>query len=196
MADNRNFFWSKRTEAQNAIVFVGDSLTGNWSNLEGAFPKVHVANRGIGGEVSRGLLFRFKEDALDLHPKAIVMLTGANDLSAKEAPADALSNINDMIDMAHKQSPNMPIVLCTQPPRDSQEAPVQRSQFDELNAGIQKLASTKPGVTLLDLYPAFLSGDGSPDWQNFMPDKLHLGPAGYRKWHDVLVPVFERLKLE
>ena len=56
--------------------FVGDSLTGGWKNLAKDFPKLKVANRGLGGDVSRGALFRFKEDALDLNPKAVVIEIG------------------------------------------------------------------------------------------------------------------------
>jgi len=182
MVDNRNYFWTKRAEAQNSIVFVGDSLTGNWGNVAQAFPKLHIANRGIGGDVTRGVLFRFKED----------------DLSAKESPADALSNISDILAMAQAGAPSAPIILCTVCPRDSKEAPIDISQLKELNEGIVKLAQGKPNVTLLDLFPLFVlpDGSGAPDPQYFRPDKLHFGPAGYAKWHDALEPIFVNLKLE
>ena len=196
MTDNRNYFWTKRTEAQNSIAFVGDSLTGNWTNIGKAFPKVYIANRGIGGDVTRGVLFRFKEDVLDLHPRAIVILIGSNDLSAKEPPADALSNISDILDMAEKADPSRPIILCTVPPRDSKEAPIDISQLKQLDAGIVQLAQGKPNIRLLDLFPLFALPDGSPDPQYFRPDKLHFGPLGYAKWHDALEPIFTELKLE
>ncbi|MGB8353199.1 MAG: GDSL-type esterase/lipase family protein [Chthoniobacteraceae bacterium] len=197
MVDNRNYFWTKRAEAQNAVVFVGDSLTGNWGDVAKMFQKMHVANRGIGGDVSRGVLFRFKEDVLDLHPKAIVILIGSNDLSAKEAPSDAISNITDILALAEKGAPSAPIILCTIPPRDSKEAPIDVSQLKELNDDITKLAQGKKNVTLLDLFPLFVLPDGSsPDPQYFRPDKLHFGPVGYAKWHDALEPIFTNLKLE
>jgi len=35
-----------------------------------------TANRGISGDVTRGVLYRMKEDVLDLNPKAVVLLIG------------------------------------------------------------------------------------------------------------------------
>jgi lysophospholipase L1-like esterase len=196
MTDNRNYFWTKRAEAQNSIVLIGDSLTGNWTNLSKAFPKIYVANRGIGGDVSRGVLFRLKEDVLDLHPKAIVILIGSNDLSSKEPVADALANISDILDLAKNGAPTAPVILCTVPPRDSPVAPIDHAQLVLLDQGIAKLVQGRPNVTLLDLYPLFALPDGSPDPQYFRPDKLHFGPAGYAKWHDALDPLFVQLKLK
>ena len=76
-----------------------------------------MANRGIGGDVSRGLLFRFKEDVLDLHPKAVVLLIGTNDLR-KQDTTDTISNIAAMLEMAEKQDASPPVILCQIPPRE------------------------------------------------------------------------------
>lgn len=94
MKDNRAWFWSQRDKAQGAVVFAGDSLTGNWKSdqMQAAFPGLKIANRGIGGDVSRGLLFRLQEDVLALKPKALVLLIGTNDLSAHATPAGVMEN--------------------------------------------------------------------------------------------------------
>src|SRR5262245_51638142 len=73
MAGERRAFWSKRQQDQGAVAFVGDSLTGGWKNLARDFPKLKVANRGVGGDVSRGALFRFQQDVLELNPQAVVI---------------------------------------------------------------------------------------------------------------------------
>jgi lysophospholipase L1-like esterase len=46
------------------------------------------------------------------------------------------------------------------------------------------------------LYRLLALPDGSPDPQNFYEDKLHISPAGYKKFHDALIPIFRRLKVE
>src|ERR1700683_3359424 len=116
MDDNRKYFWSQRAKDQGAIVFAGDSLTGNWKELAEAFETWKVANRGIGGDTSRGLLFRFQEDVLDLNPKAIVLTIGTNDLAARGKPADGAANIGAMLEMVEKKDPALAVVLCTTPP--------------------------------------------------------------------------------
>src|SRR4029079_10523474 len=84
MTANRRSFWEHRERDRHSIVFAGDSLTASWKTLDQDFNGTRVANRGIGGDVSRGLLFRFREDVLQLQPKAIVILIGTNDLTAHQ----------------------------------------------------------------------------------------------------------------
>jgi lysophospholipase L1-like esterase len=198
MTDNRKYFWTRRGQDQNTIVFAGDSLTGNWKpeEMNKAFDKLPIANRGIGGDTSGGLLFRFKEDVLDLHPKAIVLLIGTNDLSARSKVEDILFNITALIELAHKEATSTPIVLCTAPPRESPQAPIELAQLQSLNDGIRKLAQGQQGVTLLDLFPLLAQADNTPDPRYFREDKLHLGPEGYAKWSEALKPVFLKLKVD
>jgi lysophospholipase L1-like esterase len=196
MSQNRAYFWKFRDKKQGAVVFAGDSLTGNWGGLEEAFPGLNVANRGIGGDVSRGLLFRFQEDVLDLHPKAVVLLIGSNDLSAKQDATDTISNIAAMLEMAEKQDAALPIILCQIPPRASRESPVDLSEVRALNARIARLAEGRKQVIVLDLFGRFAKPDGSPDPQYFKPDKLHLADPGYNKWRETLAPIFSKFGQE
>lgn len=194
--ENRKYFWQVRSQNQGAVVFVGDSILGNWTDIAKAFPKMHVANRGIGGDVSRGVLFRLKEDVLDLHPKAIVLLIGTNDLSAKEDPSVAISNISAILDAISAQSAAPPVILCTVLPRQSTAAPIDPSQVPALNALIKRLAAGKSNVTLLDTYPLFAKADGTPDPQYFRPDELHPAAPGYERIRQALDPLFTQLKLQ
>src|SRR5262249_550007 len=58
-----------------AIVFFGDSITEGWhDDLRGLFPGLKVANRGIGGDTTHGMLVRLDEDVIALDPAAVVML--------------------------------------------------------------------------------------------------------------------------
>ena len=43
---------------QGAIVFLGDSITQGWGDPGKHFPKYRCANRGIGGDTTRGILYR------------------------------------------------------------------------------------------------------------------------------------------
>jgi hypothetical protein len=140
MVDNRAHFWKQRDKDQGAVVFAGDSLTGNWEGkkLAAAFPKLKVANRGIGGDVSRGLLFRFQEDVLDLKPRAIVICIGSNDLSAHADPKGIEKNIITILDKANADNPQRLIVLCTIPPRDHKDAPTKPGAQADINARIKK----------------------------------------------------------
>ena len=193
MNDNRAFFWKSRDKDQGAVVFAGDSLTGGWKDPAAAFPGLKVANRGIGGDTSRGLLFRFKEDVLDLNPKAVVILIGLNDLTARGNPADATANIADMLAQAAKSNPAIPIVLCTLPPSANPKAPVDQANRLAVNAKIAELAQGKPHLALCDLYTAMAGADGAPKPEYFGPDLLHFAPAGHAKRAELIAPLFVKL---
>ena len=193
MVDNRKYFWTQREKDHGAVVFVGDSLTGNWKSLAKMFPNLKVANRGIGGDVTRGVLFRFKEDVLSLQPRALVLLAGTNDLSAHANPADAEANLAAILAQAWDQNPALPVVLCQIPPRDSPVAPMKPGAFADLNARIAKLAAGKEHLVLLDLTTPLADPDGKPHAEYFNDDHLHLAEPGYEKWAELLRPALEKL---
>lgn len=193
MVDNRKWFWTQREKDQGAVVFVGDSLTGNWKDLAKAFPNLKVANRGIGGDVSRGVLFRFREDVLDLKPRAVVLLVGSNDLSAHANPAITELNIAAILDQARQFDANLPIVLCTIPPRDAANAPTKPGAQADLNARIAKLGDGKEHLVVLDLFKPLANADGKPIAECFAKDRIHMAAPGYEKWAELLRPALEKL---
>lgn len=193
MSQNRDAFWRERAEKQHAVVFAGDSLVGGWKTLDRDFPGMKTANRGIGGDVSRGLLFRWKEDVLDLHPQAVVLLIGTNDLSAQQSPQDTATNIALLLDAVSQSANPVPVILCTVPPRNNPKAPVKPGALADLNRKIEALGASHANVTVLDLYSAFATRDGSPDERYFQRDQVHLTPVAYAKWHEALQPLFEKL---
>jgi lysophospholipase L1-like esterase len=194
MVGERKAIWNRREKDQGAIVFVGDSLTGGWTNLAEDFPNRKVCNCGVGGDVSRGALFRFKEDVLDRNPKAIVIEIGNNDLTASGLPADMLSNVADMLAIIDKEKPGTPVVLCSIPPSANPKAPVKASDRKAMNEGIAKIASERANTYFADLYAVLAKDDGSPKLEYYAADKLHMNDAGHKKWAELLEPIFAKVE--
>jgi lysophospholipase L1-like esterase len=186
MKPNRESFWRQREQMQGAWVLAGDSLLGNWRTSQQDLKPRKTANRAIGGDVSRGLLFRFQEDVLDLNPSGIVLLIGGNDLSALQPTEQTARNIGRMLDAIQAHDASTPVILCTLPPRDSAKAPIKHSELTKLNASIKQLAATHKNVVLLDLYPLFAAGAEHPRAELFTADRLHISPAGYQVLRDAL----------
>src|SRR5688572_13998220 len=180
MKANRESFWRQREQKQGAWVLAGDSLLGNWRTSQRDLEPRKTANRAIGGDVSRGLLFRFQEDVLDLQPSGIVLLIGGNDLSALQPTDQTARNIGRMLDAIQAWNASVPVILCTLPPRDSTKAPIKHSELLKLNTSIKQLAATRENVVILDLFPLFASADGQPRAELFTSDRLHISPAGYQ----------------
>ena len=91
--------WAGRVEQdQKSLVFLGDSITQGWGDdMGGSFPGVKVANRGISGDTTRGMLIRLKDDVLALNPTGIVMLMGTNDLEENAEPEVVAANFKLII---------------------------------------------------------------------------------------------------
>lgn len=191
MTDNRKWFWTQRDKDQGKVVFVGDSLTGGWKELAKgtAFPALKIANRGIGGDTSRGVLFRFQEDVLDLHPRAIVICVGSNDNTAGGAPADTIANLTAMFEMARKQSPQIPFVVSTVHPMEVAGDGVAKRL--DLRQRLIAFAAGKSGVAVLDLYPVFGDAEGHLIPELYAKDRVHPTADGYAKWAAALAPVLE-----
>src|SRR6185436_6704618 len=110
----RRSSWAARVERdQNAVVLLGDSITQGWGeDFSAWFPGLKIANRGISGDTSRGVLIRLQEDVLALHPQAVVLLIGTNDLEEKASPKTIAANLKLILAELARHDPKMPIVLC------------------------------------------------------------------------------------
>jgi lysophospholipase L1-like esterase len=181
---------------QGAIVFVGDSLIAGWITLKNDFAPLHVANVGIGGDVSRGVLFRLQEDVIDLKPRAVVILIGTNDMSAKEDLSLLMANLTSILKTLRDYNPSLPIVLCKLPPRNYSASPVSTRDMLALNSRLDNLSGSDAKLAVMDLYRLLALPDGSIDPQNFEADKLHISPTGYKKFHDALIPILLTLGVE
>ena len=130
----RHAEWARTADKdKGAVVFLGDSITQGWYALANAFPNLKVANRGIGGDTTRGVLYRLKADVLDLDPKAIVLLIGTNDIGNGANPEDVADNLEAIIQEIKKFNPHLPVVVCEVMPRsDRNQHPADR--IEKLNA--------------------------------------------------------------
>ncbi len=80
----------KPPAGESRVVFFGDSITDIW-HLDESFPGKPYVNRGIGGQTTSQMLVRFRQDVIDLQPKAVLILAGTNDIAGNSGP---ISNEN------------------------------------------------------------------------------------------------------
>ena len=100
-ADNERII---ANEAYPDVVFMGNSITENWAYFHPEFFTSHnYLGRGIGGQTSAHMLVRFKTDVIDLHPKAVVIMAGTNDVAHNDfwvAPEQVVNNVISMCELA------------------------------------------------------------------------------------------------
>ncbi|MGN6178189.1 MAG: GDSL-type esterase/lipase family protein [Mucilaginibacter sp.] len=112
---------TKIKPGEKLVVFMGNSITENWGNMDAAFFKDNdYLSRGIGGQVSSQMLVRFREDVINLHPKAVVIEAGTNDIAENRGPIsleNVFGNIVSMCELA-RASGIKPIIGSVLPASD------------------------------------------------------------------------------
>ena len=181
--------WATKVEQdQGALVFLGNSITQGWGDdLGGSFPGVKVANRGISGDTTRGVLIRLKEDVLSLNPSGVVILIGTNDLEEKASPEVIAGNLKLILAELKKHNPKMPIILCNIfPSSASKRRPADK--IKEVNKLYFAAVKGDPQITILDTWLLFADAKGDAKKPEF-PDLLHPNKLGYAKWAAALRPL-------
>jgi lysophospholipase L1-like esterase len=186
----RRSAWAQRVEQdRNALVFLGDSITQGWGDdVGGNFPGVKVANRGLSGDTSRGVLIRLEQDVLALQPSGVVLLIGTNDLEEGADPETIAANLKLILAKLKAHNPKMPIVLCQVfPSSETKKRPADRiKKVNQLYAAAVK---GDPQITFIETWPLFANAQGDAKPEEF-PDLLHPNQAGYAKWAAALRPIF------
>jgi lysophospholipase L1-like esterase len=104
----------KRYQADNAalaapaagtqrIVFYGDSITDGWGRQPDTgefFPGKPYVNRGISGQTTPQMLVRFQQDVVHLHPAAVLILAGTNDVAGNTGPSTPQMIEDNYVSMA------------------------------------------------------------------------------------------------
>lgn len=187
--DSKRSGWAKLVQQdQGALVFLGDSITQGWGDtMGGSFPGVKVANRGISGDTTRGVLIRLREDVLALNPSGIVLLIGTNDLEEKATPEVIAENLKLIIAALKKHSADMPIILCNvMPSSAAKKRP--SDQIEKINQLYFAAVKGDAQVTILDTWLLFADDKGDAKKPEF-PDLLHPNKTGYAKWAASLRPL-------
>ena len=177
------------------VLLVGDSITIQWGDSWAKhFPDRKAVNIGIGGDKTQNVLWRLDHGGVEgLEPKAIVLMIGNNNMFfTPETGIEAAAKGIDMcVKNLREKFPDAPLVVAKILPA---HAPGNRFYEDIklTNAALDLLKlESDPKVTVLDLWTDFTNADGTIRKELFMPDNIHLSPAGYAVYAERLKPLLE-----
>jgi lysophospholipase L1-like esterase len=191
------------------LLFMGDSITDLWRNAgpagtanppfsgKAVFDKYYgtmkVANFGIGGDTTQGVLFRLRNgEGQGFQPKAIMLLIGTNNVIFGSSAAEIAEAVGAVVLEIRQDFPAAKILLLGIFPRGDPGDAVRKTVLDA-NPIIARLHDGK-NVFYLDIGAKFLDADAriQPD---IMSDKLHPNEKGYQIWAEaVKEPLAELMK--
>ncbi|MGO9172275.1 MAG: GDSL-type esterase/lipase family protein [Rhodomicrobium sp.] len=170
---------------EGRVVFFGDSIAEGW-RLDEYFPRKPYINRGICSQTTSQMLIRFRQDAVALRPRAVVIHAGTNDIGGNTGPMrleDIEANLASMAEIAHANG--VPIIFSSLLPPPHKSTPLSRynllkhppEKTRALNRWLKDYSAAH-GCGFLD-YTAALSSLGGFLKREFSEDGLHPTAAGY-----------------
>jgi lysophospholipase L1-like esterase len=172
------------TPGTQRIVFYGDSITDSWGRHEGLgpfFPGKPYVNRGISGQTTPQMLVRFQQDVVHLHPAAVIILAGTNDIAGNTGPSTPEmieDNFKSMTAIA--EANGIKVVLASITPAFSypwkpaiQPVPIIR----EVNQWLKEYCDSEH-LVYLDYYSAMSDVNGAMK-PGLASDGVHPTAAGY-----------------
>ena len=210
MEDNKSLDWPNLSRYQDEnrsvrlpekgkqrVVFMGDSITEEWSNLyPDYFDTKGYINRGIGGQTTPQMLIRFKPDVIDLEPDIVVILAGTNDIAGNTGPSNVKMITDNIFSMAElARAHQIKVVLSSILPvfeyewaKEIKDVP---ATIDSVNDELKKYANDH-GLVYLDYFSSMVDERKGLN-KDYTYDGVHPNQDGYILMSSLAQKVLSRL---
>ena len=168
---------------ENRVVFLGSSIFEFWkTTVPEFFEGRPYLDRGIAGQISPQLLIRFRQDVINLKPKAVIILAGSNDIAGNTGHVTNESIMNNIATMAElARLHHIKVILCEYLPVN--EFPWHKglepaTKIVSLNKDIKAYALAN-NFTLLDYFSPLVD-EHNGQKAELTKDGVHPNKEGYK----------------
>ena len=163
------------------IVFLGDSITEGFP-IKKYFGKYKIANRGISGDYTDGVIDRLEFSVYDLNPKIVYLMIGTNNLYS------CMNNYEFILSGIKEHCPNLKVLVMSITPRHGDDL---MQKIREKNVEIEKL-SGKYGYFYINTFTAMtLNNDNLTVNNDLFKDGLHPNSNGYKVIANTIKPTID-----
>lgn len=195
---NRESMFEAAPTHPGAIIFLGNSITNNWDWPEFFQPANHapIINRGIGGDITAGVLHRMDE-VVRHTPSKVFLMIGINDLySPQRTNEETIQNIDHILTILQKKCPQAELYLQSILPVNKEifKNASERQSTDNiraLNMELRRLAKEHK-IQYLDIFSLMLDPNTDMLYASYTNDGIHLTATAYRKWIDHIAPLVNK----
>ena len=176
------------------IVFLGNSITEGGKDWSKRLNYPNIKNRGIGGDVTDGVLARLDE-IIYFKPKAVFLLIGINDLRYNDNPNNPsaeyiANNVIKISQVINAKTPKTKIYVQTVLPIEKEKF---KNNILKVNEIIKANEKENP-YQIIDLYSIFVNENGLIK-SGLSTDGIHLNEKGYDAWVEFIKPVVYSIDL-
>lgn len=175
-------------------VVTGDSIAALFTpdQLKARLGEFDIANRGIPGDTTRGLLQRLDQDVLLLAPAVVIISIGGNDVLMGRCFSTALDYTAKIVAHIRSRLPETHIILTSVPPTRTWKA---NSVTPFYNQQLRRMLEGDPRVHFVDLWPALSERDAPRLKDEYVieaggrQDSVHFNERGYAVWAELIRPI-------
>ena len=163
-----------------ALVMLGDSITAltDWNAL---LPSFDVANRGIPGDTTEGVLKRI-DSIIAMHPQCVAVMLGVNDLPAGRSVQQISENYTAIVD---RLSASGATVIVQSTLATSQSLAWLNASVIDVDRSLGEMCRQSGRCLYLDLNSTLAPSGAIAD----TVDGVHIGPNSYKLWASALTPL-------
>ena len=185
---------AKRPDLHGGVVFSGSSSIKNWKTLTKDFNGIPVINMGFGGSELADAVYYIDRLVLQYKPRVVVVYSGENDINAGVPVRRVLEDLKQFITLVHKSDANTRIIVVSLKPSPSREKHL--AKVRDYNSLAADYVKGVRNVEFADVFTPMLTPDGKFREELYVSDSLHMTPAGYAIWTDLLAPMVKKAILQ
>ena len=170
--------------ASDRVVFYGSSSIRLWTTLAQDFPQINTLNIGFGGSTLAACAWFFERLVVPANPTSLVFYAGDNDLGDGRHPEEIYLFFCAFAEKMRRSFPTVPVSFLS-----IKISPARWNMVDQIRYANQLIADEtdkRVGYQYIDMTTPLLGTNGQPRREFFEADGLHLSPAGYRVWQQVI----------
>jgi lysophospholipase L1-like esterase len=182
---------SVRKPVEAPAVFYGSSTIRLWSTLAWDLGNPRALNLGFGGSTLEACFWFFERLVPPERPSSLVVYAGDNDLGDGRQPDAVVASFRALAGRVRRLCPGISFGFISIKP-----SPARRHLNDRIrrtNDGIRSEIGRIENAYFIPVFDAMLDGRGNPRTELYAEDQLHLAPAGYRLWTQLLKPYCNRI---
>ncbi|WP_312794635.1 GDSL-type esterase/lipase family protein [Tianweitania sp.] len=167
------------------IAFYGSSSIRLWTGLTGDLKSLDVVNLGFGGGTFLSGIHYMERLLLPLNPTKIVLYFGENDIANDGLTArSTFSNFLILREQISERLPTARVFILST--KQSPARWLYSDEVDRFNTLCADWCSSRTDTCWIDVGTGLLGENGRPMSRLFLPDLIHMNPAGYAIWAHVL----------